>query len=87
MQNSAISFSVCTSENNVNLNYLLQDLENHFKVSYNTGVSLLTIRHYNEDVIAELTGDKESLLEQRSRNTARFVLKLLETNATKSTTG
>jgi len=75
MQNSAISFSVCTSQNNPKLEQLIQDLENHFKVSYNTEVSLLTIRHYNEDVITELIKNKESLLEQRSRSTARFVLK------------
>lgn len=75
MQNSAISFSVCTSQKNPKLELLIKDLENHFKVSYNNEVSLLTIRHYNEEVIASLIKNKETLLEQRSRNTARFVLK------------
>ena len=82
MQNSAISFSVCTSELNPNLKQLIDELKSHFKVSYNNGLSLLTIRHYDETTVTELTKGKENLMEQRSRNTARFVLKPIDNNAT-----
>lgn len=73
MQNSAISFSVCVDES-VKLESLIGELKNDFKVVYNKGLTLLTIRHYNDDLIHQLVGKKEILLEQKSRSTVRLVL-------------
>lgn len=75
MQNSAISFSVCVDEGNSTIDDLIEVLQKDYKVSYNKGVKLLTIRHYTEDIVNELIGKQTVLLEQKSRNTARFVLK------------
>lgn len=75
MQNSAISFSVCVDDETPKIDQLIEHLQQQFKVSYNKSVNLLTIRHYNEDIMEELIGEQLVLLEQRSRNTARFVLK------------
>jgi len=74
MQNSAISFSVCLDAL-PELNQLLNELRLKFKVSFNEGLSLLTIRHYNDEVIEELLNGKKVLLEQKTRTTARFVFK------------
>jgi len=74
MQNSAISFSVCLDAL-PELNQLLNELRLKFKVSFNEGLSLLTIRHYNDEVIEELLLAKKVLLEQKTRTTARFVFK------------
>ena len=74
MQNSAISFSVCLDAF-PELNQLLNELRLKFKVSFNEGLSLLTIRHYNDEVIEELLNGKKVLLEQKTRTTARFVFK------------
>ncbi len=75
MQNSAISFSVCVDDAEQRIDTLLADLQAHYKVSYNRPVELLTIRHHTEEIIDELLQHKIVLLEQKSRNTARFVLK------------
>jgi len=75
MQNSAISFSVCVDNSGENLNQLRSELSVYFDVRTNTNVELLTITHYTDKSIAELTKGKDILLEQRTRATAQFVLK------------
>lgn len=77
MQNSAISFSICVDSLPA-LHALIKELGSNYKVSYNERVSLLTVRHYTEDVLADLLTNKEVLLEQKSRTTARFVIKDLD---------
>ncbi len=74
MQNSAISFSVC-ADNNPRLQQLIEGLQEKFRVRYNDGLQLITIRHYNSEVIERLSAGKEVLLEQRSRVTAQMVVK------------
>jgi aspartate kinase len=73
MQNSAISFSVCVDED-PKLELLIAELKTNFKVVYNKDLTLLTIRHYSEDLIHELIAKKKVLLEQKSRSTVRLVL-------------
>jgi aspartate kinase len=62
-------------------NHARQDLENirqsldlKFSIRFNKGLELLTIRHYNEPIIKELTNGRNLLLEQRSRNTVRLIM-------------
>jgi aspartate kinase len=73
MQNSAISFSVCTNHNAERLQLLISQLQEHFSIHYNTGLLLFTIKNYDEDSIRFLTREKEILLEQRTRTTYQFV--------------
>jgi aspartate kinase len=75
MQNSAISFSACAGGDQVRIDALIEDLSSDFAVKYNSGVELLTIRHYDQETIARLTKGKEILVIQRSRQTARIVMK------------
>ena len=75
MQNSAISFSFCVDCNSAVFNEFLDQLREEFEVRYNQDVKLITIRHYNEEIIREIIGDIPSLVEQRSRTTAQFVLR------------
>ena len=75
MQNSAISFSFCVDCNSAVFNEFLDQLREEFEVRYNQDVKLITIRHYNEEIIREIIGDTPSLVEQRSRTTAQFVLR------------
>ncbi len=74
MQNSAISFSVCIDENEDKLAQILNHFKQKYKVKYNQKLELLTIRHYNEKVVQQLTEGKSILAQQNSRQTARFVL-------------
>lgn len=75
MQNSAISFSVCVDHQEEKVAKFIQRLENEYVIKYNTDLSLMTVRHYTEEVIEQLSKDKEILLEQRSRHTSRFVMR------------
>ena len=75
MQNSAISFSVCTDDDPKKIHLLIDDLKNNFKVLYNENLKLLTIRHYDNSTLEKLTKGKTILVEQRSRHTIQLVLK------------
>jgi aspartate kinase len=75
MQNSAISFSICVDYDKSKIDSLLKNLEEAYQIKYNTDLNLMTVRHYNEAILNQLTTNKEVLLEQRSRHTSRFVLR------------
>jgi len=73
MQNSAISFSVCTDFSAYRLEKLLGILREQFTIHYNTGLELYTIKNYDAASIQRLTTGRELLLEQRTRQTFQFV--------------
>ncbi|MCB2410237.1 aspartate kinase [Hymenobacter lucidus] len=72
MQNSAISFSVCTDYSAYRLEKLLGLLREQFTIHYNTGLELYTIKNYDPASIGRLTAGRELLLEQRTRQTFQF---------------
>ncbi|MEO8591588.1 MAG: aspartate kinase [Flavobacteriales bacterium] len=74
MQNSAVAFSVVVDDA-PRSRELIDELRKDYEVRYNDGCELLTVRHYDEATLSRLTEGKEVLIEQRSRTTARFVLK------------
>jgi aspartate kinase len=75
MQNSAISFSVCADEDAGKTPLLIERLRSDFRVRYNSGLQLYTIRYYYPSTIDTVTHGREVLLEQRSRTTAQLVMK------------
>lgn len=74
MQNSAVAFTVCADNDN-RVKPLVLELRGDYEVRWNEGLELLTVRHPDEATLTKLTSGREILLEQRSRTTARFVLK------------
>lgn len=75
MENSAISFSMCLDYDAYKLEQLFEALKGQFQIKYNEGLLLITVRHYDEPTIAMLSEGKEVLLEQRSRQTVRMVVR------------
>jgi aspartate kinase len=76
MQNSAISFSVCVDNNERKLSQLFDELGKNYKIRYNKGLELITIRHYDQATIDRVMEDGKSiLLEMKSRLTAQFVVR------------
>jgi len=74
IQHSAVSFSVCVDTPlGKEVEDLIAVLKNDFKVLYNKGLQLLTIRNYSETEIQKFTAGKKIFIEQRSRNTVQFV--------------
>ena len=76
IQNSAISFKVCLDNRFEGIDALLPELEEEFKVNCHRGVSLYTIRHFDEQSIKVLPKDEKVLLEQRSDQTLQVVTQL-----------
>jgi len=74
MENSAVSFSIVTDNSN-KIELFIDKLKPYYLIKYNTNLELLTIRHYNKNKIAELLEKKEVLVEQKTRFTARYVVK------------
>jgi aspartate kinase len=74
MQNSAVAFSVIVDDT-PRARGLIDELQQVYDVRYNDGCELVTVRHFDEPTLARLTEDRDVLVEQRSRNTARFVVK------------
>jgi aspartate kinase len=73
MQNSAISFSICTDYHQERLHRLIQTLHDQFVIHYNTALTLYTVKNYDAASIAKVTDNREVLLEQRTRTTFQFV--------------
>jgi aspartate kinase len=74
IQNSAINFTVSADENNPRISQLLDDLRREFRVLYNSGLELITIRHYTEEAVKKVLANRKVLIEQRSRHTAQFLI-------------
>ena len=75
MQNSALNFSVCSDNDPHRFEGLIEELSGKFKVLYNPDVELVTIRHYDDPTIEKVIQGREVLVDQRSRVTARMVVK------------
>jgi aspartate kinase len=75
MQHAALSFSVCVDEDGGKIPDLVEALQKDYKVLYNESVELVTIRDYDQATIDRVISGKKIYVEQKSRQTARFVVK------------
>ena len=75
IQNSAISFSVCVNNKYKRLEELILVLRSRFNVEVKEHVDLFTVRHFNQTALQSIRANgKQILLEQRTEETAQFVL-------------
>lgn len=75
VQQSAMDFSVSIDKPERNFEKLVIDLKRDFAVHYNEGLELLTIRYYTDDIIHKMVRDKIIFVEQKTRRTARLLIK------------
>ena len=75
MQNSALSFSVLVDGDKVDVSQILNAFSDSYQVKFNEGLELVTIRHYDQATIDRVTVDKDILLQQQTRETARLIVK------------
>jgi aspartate kinase len=75
MQNSAISFSFCIDFREGKVSTLIEKLQQQFEVFYNTGLTLITIKNYDEITFETYRKKKGVLLEQSSRSTLQVLVK------------
>ena len=74
---SAVSIDVCVDDERIKVESLISDLETEFAAVYNENVEMLSIRHYTPEAIERITRGREILLEQRTRSTVRFVVRVV----------
>lgn len=76
MQNSAISFSFCFDFRESKLIALLRKLQPEFEVYYNTGLTLVTVKNYDDKSFEDYRNKPGVLLEQSSRSTLQVLLRM-----------
>ncbi|NGM90890.1 aspartate kinase, partial [Parapusillimonas sp. SGNA-6] len=77
MHNSAISFSVSIDDTGENVDMLLEDLEKRYKVNYEKGLELITIRYYNQETIDRVLVNKKIIRELKDSYTCQMLVKEL----------
>ncbi len=75
MQNTAISFTICVPNIPDRIEKFIQRIADEFYVKRQDGLELITVRHYNEETIANLKKGMIVLFEERLRNTLQMVVK------------
>jgi len=66
IQNGAIRFAALVDNKADYIQLVEKELNDHFDIKAYDGLELLTIRHYNTEIIEEMTAGKEVLLEQKT---------------------
>ncbi|MCL7754623.1 aspartate kinase [Polaribacter sp. Z022] len=74
IQNSAISFSVCIDNKFNKFDAFYDELKTQFKIDVQKGVDLYTVRHFDDNAIADIETKGDSLLTQVNKETIQIVL-------------
>lgn len=77
MQNSAISFSVCVTDLEMDdkVDRFVAMLQKNFKVQVDKGLEVIAVRHPQDNVLENLLKGKMILMEERVKETLQFVVK------------
>lgn len=78
MQNSALKFLLCINNDKRKLPRIIDQLEDDFKVSYETGLELITIRYFDQSTIDRVTINKELILEHRDKKNIQLIVRDLD---------
>ncbi|MEP6712917.1 MAG: aspartate kinase [Ferruginibacter sp.] len=74
-QNTAISLLCCFDDHAEKIDNLAANASLIFDVELEKNLTLLTIRHYDEETIKRFTGNKEVVLEQKTQVTIQLLLR------------
>ena len=75
MQNTALKFSILLDEEKVNIDTIKSLFEDTYTVRFENGLELVTVRHYDQATLDRVTVEKEIILEQKTSETARLIVK------------
>lgn len=75
MQNSAISFKMIVNNDKRKLRLVTDELEEKFKVTYQTGLELVTIRYFDQSTIDRVMINKELIMEQRGLHNIELLIR------------
>ena len=74
-QNTAISLLCCFDDHAEKIDQLAADASLIFDVELEKNLTLLTIRHYNNEMIKKFTENKQVVLEQKTMTTVQLVMR------------
>jgi len=77
MRNTAISFSVCVNNIPDRIKKFEKELGTEFKMIQDNDLELVTIRHYNEDILQDMKKNKLILFEEKLQDTVQMVVRNL----------
>jgi aspartate kinase len=75
IQSGAVSLSVCLDDRPEKIEKLALQAAELFDVQVEKGLTLLTIRHYREELLNALSADKSVILRQQSQETVQVLMK------------
>ena len=75
MQNSAISFKMIVNNDKRRLRLVTDELEEKYKVAYQTGLELVTIRYFDQSTIDRVMINKELIMEQRGLHNIELLIR------------
>jgi len=73
IQTGAISLQLCLDDHDEKINQLASECSILFDVQLEKELNLLTIRHYNTEIMNELLNNKDILLEQKTKETLQCI--------------
>lgn len=77
MRNTAISFTVCVNHAPGRIERFGQALGSEFKLTADYDLELITIRHYNDEILAEMKRDRLVLFEEKLQETVQMTVRKL----------
>ncbi|RTL60987.1 MAG: aspartate kinase [Sphingobacteriales bacterium] len=75
LQSGAVSLMLCLDDRSDKIEKLAIAASELFEVQVEKGLTLLTIRHYNQSILAEMTDGKTIVLKQQSPDTVQVLMK------------
>lgn len=73
IQSGAISLQLCLDDHEEKIGILAEKCSNLFDVQIEKMLTLITIRHYNEEIIGKLLSNKQILLQQKTIETIQTI--------------
>lgn len=75
IQTGAISLQICLDDKSDKIDQLAAEASSIFDVQVEKGLSLLTIRHFNNELLEKMINGKEVVLKQQGRETVQVLYK------------
>lgn len=75
MRNTAISFTVCSNNIQSRIKAFSEELSDEYNLQLDENLELVTMRHYTDKVLLNMTLDREVLYHERLKDTVHIVMK------------
>jgi len=77
IQTGAVSLQVCLDDRSEKIDQLASEASSVFDVQVERGLTLLTIRHFNSELLQKMIAGKEIVLMQETKETVQVLYRSL----------